>query len=174
MMPTFNDGDLVAFDTKLNPKRNDIVLIRNPDKKSKFKYITKRIVALGGEKVFYEKGRLLILSEGQVLDFGKSKPYQKKTVCKNFVFVVGDNRDFSFDSRQGALIPIRDIVGVFIYRAERSNKRKKKLNENRKRRVIPVVFHGSFLKLIKDVWDKPEIATGFLNSLNHKNFKKYK
>ena len=117
MEPTLFTGERVLVG-KLEywfqkPKRGDIVLVRYPG--SRFDFI-KRVVAVGGETVAVANGLTLI--NGKPLD----EPYVQHplfadlapvTVPEGNVFVMGDNRANSTDSREQAIgpIPLENVVG---------------------------------------------------------------
>ncbi|HEX9763159.1 MAG TPA: signal peptidase I [Acidimicrobiia bacterium] len=77
--------------------------------------LIKRVIALPGETISIEENRVHVdgvplaepyLPEGtQMPDFGPV------TIGAAEVFVMGDNREFSFDSRRFGAVPIDDIVG---------------------------------------------------------------
>jgi signal peptidase I len=94
MEPAVRQGDCVLADKtaykRVAPKKDDIVIFVNPDDRSK-KFI-KRIEALPGETV--------VASDGT-----------KKEVPHGYVYVLGDNREKSYDSRKFGFIPLRDVVG---------------------------------------------------------------
>ncbi len=92
------------------PRRGEIVVLRRrqPDP------LIKRVVGLPGEMVAIENGRVYI--DGQPLD----EPYlnemtrgvlSPQIVPEGHVFVLGDNRDSSNDSRAFGMVSVEDIVG---------------------------------------------------------------
>ncbi len=127
MDDSFHDGDYILtskiayrFDA---PKHGDVVVFkspRNPD----IDFI-KRIVGLPGDKVKVANGSVY------VNDTPLSEPYAKHpitvmfegflqegvdvTVPKGYIFVMGDNRPRSSDSREFGFIPQTDIVGEVFF-----------------------------------------------------------
>lgn len=94
------------------PKRGDVVVLRRPQRPSD--PLIKRVVALPGEIVEIKDGRVYI--DGQPLD----EPYlnqatwgvmQRTLVPEEHLFVMGDNRGSSNDSRVFGMVPFGDIVG---------------------------------------------------------------
>jgi signal peptidase I len=94
MEPAIMRGDRVLADKtvyrRMSPQKKDIVIFAFPDDRSK-KFI-KRIEALPGD--------LFTDTDGI-----------KKQIPHGFVYVLGDNRGNSLDSRQFGLIPLRDVIG---------------------------------------------------------------
>jgi len=93
------------------PERGDIVVFRKPDVNSD-KPLIKRIIGLPGEVVTIEQGRVYI--NGGPLD----EPYLRDTplymlaaypVPENHYFVLGDNRNGSYDSHYGWTVD-RDVI----------------------------------------------------------------
>ena len=123
MFATLDNNDyLIAnkVDYKLHPpQRGDIVILRPPTL-STTDYI-KRVIALPGERLLIHDGVVYI--NGHKLD----EPYLKSSIkahgldtrpCgpfhvpKDDLFVMGDNRPDSNDSRYGlGYIPIKDVIG---------------------------------------------------------------
>ena len=105
-------GQLPGF---REPRAGDVVVFIYP--KERDKDFIKRIVAVAGQTV-EARGNTLVIDGKQVedphahyekrdhVDFG---PY---TVPTGHVFVMGDNRDESYDSRFWGPVPIQDIKGL--------------------------------------------------------------
>ena len=105
-------GQLPGF---REPRAGDVVVFIYP--KERDKDFIKRIVAVAGQTV-EARGNTLVIDGKQVedphahyekrdhVDFG---PY---TVPAGHVFVMGDNRDESYDSRFWGPVPIQDIKGL--------------------------------------------------------------
>jgi signal peptidase I len=104
------------------PVRGDVVVFIWP--KDRSKDFIKRVVAVEGQTVELRQHRLLI--DGAPVE----DPYAKyvngttagggfgpATVPKDHVFVMGDNRDQSYDSRFWGAVPLEDIKGkaLIIY-----------------------------------------------------------
>lgn len=88
---------------------------------NKTSYI-KRVIALEGENVQIKEGKVYIngkqiqepyLSEGTTTE---AKNYNNITVPKGYVFVMGDNRAGSIDSRNFGCIPVEKIEGKVLLR----------------------------------------------------------
>lgn len=134
MEPTFQSGDYI-FTSKVtykfrNPQRGDVVVFkspRNPD----IDYI-KRIIGLPGDKIVISNG--VITVNGNVLDekylsdktnlweTGFAKENVPIVVSKEEIFVMGDNRPRSSDSREFGPIPLESIIGQVFFRYFPSNK----------------------------------------------------
>ena len=124
MQPLLIPGDYItvsnlAYLDKL-PLQGDVVIFNQAKKNgldSKIQYI-KRVVAIAGDTVQLKKGQLFIndnmVNEAYVLPTNIKTPYSLNmkitTVDTNHVFVMGDNRDNSADSRMFGAIPIENII----------------------------------------------------------------
>ncbi|MBM3189205.1 MAG: signal peptidase I [Chloroflexi bacterium] len=94
------------------PERGDIVVLRRPHKSSE--PLIKRVVGLPGETVQIKEGRVYI--NGQPLTepyldqatWGDSAP---QIVPEEHIFVLGDNRRASNDSRSFGMVPLDDVIG---------------------------------------------------------------
>ncbi len=128
MEPTFSNGDYILT-SKITykfreVKRGDVIILKSP-KNPEIEFI-KRIVAIPGDKVMIKNGSLYI--NGRLLEEPYAKPptqvwpggYIKEgeevVVPEGYVFVLGDNRPRSSDSREFGPVPIQDIIGVVFYR----------------------------------------------------------
>lgn len=140
MSPTLSAGDeLLVQSVGYDPQRNDVVIIDNKtaafldedknvvEKSGLDCRIVKRIIAVGGDIVHidFEKGTVVV--NGQTLEEEYiSEPTTRNegafeyplTVPSGYVFVLGDNRNVSKDSRHGdvGLIPEDEILGKAIFK----------------------------------------------------------
>ena len=115
MEPALSQGDLVVVRMGVLPQRGDIAVI---DSEVLHKRIIKRVVAVGGDMVIVSDGELRI--NGEILEEEYIKePYEH--ICDFFlvppqcVYVLGDNRNFSRDSRMIVFIHIEEVTRVLIY-----------------------------------------------------------
>lgn len=105
MIPTIMEGDRIIGNrlayNHSEPKRGDVIVFYNPDNEEE-KYV-KRVIGLPGETVRIVDGAVYI--DGQLLDesayldttpYGSYGPY---TVPEDCYFMMGDNRNSSWDSR---------------------------------------------------------------------------
>ena len=94
------------------PHRGDVVVLKLPGRGSE--PLIKRVIGLPGETVdihgghVYIDGELLQESYLQVRTRGNVSPRQ---VCEECVFVLGDNRNASNDSRFFGSVPLDNLVG---------------------------------------------------------------
>lgn len=105
MMPTLNNKDRIVVDkisfNFTEPKRGDVVIIKYPAD-TRVKYI-KRIVAKAGDRVKIEDNKLYLNGKPQEENYIKDKYiegyFNEVVVPNNTIFVLGDNRNESIDSR---------------------------------------------------------------------------
>ena len=106
----FQRGDVVVFQSEL------------PDEKGKDKLLIKRIIALPGESVSVENGRVYIngqeLKESCTKDGITSGTIDKFVVPEGKVFCLGDNRLDSTDSRDSRVgcVDEEQIIGKVVFR----------------------------------------------------------
>ncbi|ADU30778.1 signal peptidase I [Evansella cellulosilytica] len=128
MMPTLGHNDRMIVNkisyTIGEPDRFDIVVFHAPQNKD---YI-KRVIGLPGDTLYYENDVLYI--NGQAVeepyldefkkeatrlpftgDFNLEEDYGYDVIPDGHVFVLGDNRQHSKDSRHIGVIPYEEIVG---------------------------------------------------------------
>lgn len=127
MDPTLHSGQFM-FASDETVKRGDIVVSHfpqelidiSPEKKSTT--IIKRVIGLPGETVYIQKdGTVLVnnveIDESYLTDEHKKATYLEGknyhvTLNSNQYFIMGDNRDNSYDSRYFGAVNIGDLGGV--------------------------------------------------------------
>lgn len=123
MEPNFNDGEYLIVDELSyrfkNPQRGEVVVFRYPANPKEF-YI-KRLIALPGETVQINDGKVFIFNNeftnGKVLE-EKYLPENLKTygnlkiiLSVDEFFLMGDNREYSYDSRRFGPVSYDMFVG---------------------------------------------------------------
>ncbi|MEA2005792.1 MAG: signal peptidase I [Acidobacteriota bacterium] len=166
---SFEKGILPGRDVK----RYDIAVFKYPRDLSK-DYV-KRVIALEGEKVEI-KDKQVYIDDNPIPETYKvhidSQVYKKNNyyhyddmirdnfgpvvVPKGHLFVMGDNRDNSLDSRYWGFLPYEHIKGrpwtiYFSYEAENDAYKKTSIKERLKKfaRLIPKARWNRILKIIK-------------------------
>ncbi len=130
MEPNFEDGQYLVIDEVSyrfrNPERGEVIIFRYPPDPSQF-YI-KRIIGLPDETVEIVDGRVKILNSERPLGFVLDETgYLPPTIMTSGeveqklgpeeYFVMGDNRQSSFDSRRWGILPRANITGRVWLRA---------------------------------------------------------
>lgn len=139
MYPTCHDGDKVLISRMAywveEPQRGDIIVyiqqhgkygmwidalpVVNP---GEVNYI-KRVIAVAGDTISFEDGAVYIngelleedyLPEGLVTMAGAAG--KSITVPEGHIFVMGDNRMVSIDSRSFGCVPVEDVKGKVFFR----------------------------------------------------------
>lgn len=116
----YTDGDKVIVDKVRKVKRGNIVVATV---KSENKTLIKRAVAIGGDKVKIVDGVLYVngvkengeyLSNENKIMYSGFSPLQVEefTVKNGYVYLLGDNRNVSHDSRSIGQISLDEINGV--------------------------------------------------------------
>jgi signal peptidase I len=120
MVPTLKVGDRVLANKFIyrftEPARGDVVLFESVEEGSEDTLI-KRVAGVEGDEIRVQGGTLFVNGEPQdepylnqyILD--QSTPYGPETVPKDHVFVLGDNRGNSGDSRVFGPVPVENIKG---------------------------------------------------------------
>lgn len=125
MLPGLRDGErLIVSNLFYTPEKGDIIVT---DKNISYgKPLVKRVIATEGDKVFidYSTGDVYVndtlLSENYIAEkiLPKDTPDLEVTVTEGYVFVMGDNRNNSSDSRNESigLINTKNILGKALFR----------------------------------------------------------
>lgn len=144
MYPTLHENDvLIVSDVAYKPKSGDIVIVQLPSKLHE--PLVKRVIAVGGDTVEIDFKNWKVSVNGKVIEEGGissdetykvnhsyslmqeydlkySKYYSngiyKKTIDEGKIFIMGDNRNNSLDSRSSAVgeVDERFIVGEVKFR----------------------------------------------------------
>jgi signal peptidase I len=94
------------------PQRGEIIVLRLPNRRSD--PLIKRVIGLPGDTVAIRGGEVLVNGEvlnEPYLDQGTPGRMAAKVVPEAHVFVLGDNRGASNDSRYFGMVPYENVLG---------------------------------------------------------------
>ena len=128
MVPTLHDGDMLLLQSLgYTPKQGDVVVLRKPGfpaPPQDTAPIVKRVIAVGGQhvRVDYDAGAVYVdgvaLDEPYILEhmtdhYSPEMNVLDITVPQGSIYVLGDNRNHSSDSRHEALgtVDCRYVLG---------------------------------------------------------------
>lgn len=126
MLPTLLIGDHILIDKHVyennKPQRGDIIVFKYP--KEPERMFIKRIVGIGGDiieiknKQLYINNALVdesyIIHTDSKIETSVRDNFGPFVVPQNKIFVMGDNRDQTFDSRFLGVVDVKDIQGKTI------------------------------------------------------------
>jgi signal peptidase I len=129
MLPTLELGDRLVIEKisyKLHPPAySDIVVFAVPPQLQTEGYqadqaFIKRAIGLPGDRISVKNGRVyrndVALVEPYVTITPKSEDISNITVPVNEIFVMGDNRNNSNDSRYWGTLPMQNLIGKAVWR----------------------------------------------------------
>lgn len=110
------------------PQAGDIVVFHNPDATNEHDVLVKRVIATAGQTVDFQDGKVVV--DGQALDEpyaqGSSYPLASQapgvalsypyTVPEGCVWMMGDNRENSADSRYFGPVSQDELIGIAVVR----------------------------------------------------------
>ncbi len=116
MAPALEDGQVLLVNRLAyrfaTPQRGDIVVLESPD--SSAAVVVKRVIALPGERVAIRQGVVSVndarLEEPYLVE-QTAEEYGPAAVKDGTVFVLGDHRSVSNDSREWGGVPVGNIIG---------------------------------------------------------------
>jgi len=124
MLPTIKNNQLIIMDCRAykrrEPKRHDLIAFKSHQKKG-HKIFLKRVIGLPGDHILFENGKIYlnhqILSEPYIKESMRLSRKSQWIVESGTLFVMGDNRNQSLDSRSKSLGLVsveNDVVGVVM------------------------------------------------------------
>ena len=128
MEPTLYEGDYLFINQTLLPERGDIIVIETDQKdtihdETAQKWIIKRVIGLPGDTIKAENGVLFRKRAGSDSFVQLDESYlgeewtvnntiPETVVGEGMVYVLGDHRSISLDSRALGTLPLSDVMGV--------------------------------------------------------------
>jgi len=119
MTPTISPGDHLLLE-KLHPAevvRSSVVVLHDPLGDG---LIVKRVVAVGGDSIGFADGILMRndrpVVEPYTIDFLDGVYYGPYVVPPGMIYLLGDNRADSVDSRTFGPVPVSSVVGRVVAR----------------------------------------------------------
>jgi signal peptidase I len=123
MVPTLEVGDRILANKFIyrfsEPQRGDIVVFR--DVEGGYETLIKRVVGVEGDEIQVQDGLLFVNGEPQEEPYLNEErlprdSYGPTTVPEEHVFVMGDNRGNSGDSRLFGPVPLENVKGQAFLR----------------------------------------------------------
>jgi signal peptidase I len=130
MVPTLNLGDRLVVEKiayRLHPpERSDIVVFQVPlalQEESGYsadQAFIKRVIGLPGDRIALRAGKVYrngqLLTEPYIVEQPKAEDISEITVPPQQLFVMGDNRNNSNDSRYWGFLPMKNLIGHAVWR----------------------------------------------------------
>jgi signal peptidase I len=121
MEPTYDQGEILRtrdIDGE-DVDRGDVIILHLPNEDPDLPtMVVKRVIGLGGDKIAVEGG--VVYLDGQALDEPylasgeQTPPVETQVVPPGHIFVLGDDRDESYDSRTAGPVPIDNVIAIVL------------------------------------------------------------
>ncbi len=132
MLSTLQSGDWLYADAKDTPERGDVVIVDVKEYVNEYghplfqsggqpiTFIIKRVIATEGDEIFCENHSVWLKKRGEEAFSRLNEPYaQGKTpdfsmvsLKEGEIFVMGDNREVSYDCTETGPLYFRSVTGV--------------------------------------------------------------
>ena len=114
-----------------SPDRGQIIVFKNPNsiRGDSNEYLVKRVIAFASERVVVKNGKITVYNQQHPRGFNPDESPKNQLMIASFgdsvdevipkghIFVSGDNRQESFDSRNGlGMVPLENITGPVKFR----------------------------------------------------------
>ncbi|MBA4495833.1 signal peptidase I [Paenactinomyces guangxiensis] len=115
MFPTLNGDELLIVNKWIYkvsaPEYGDIVVFHTPEERD----FIKRVIGLPGDRISIKNGKVYrngqLLREPYINGAMRDEPPEERNVPEGTLFVLGDNRNNSKDSREIGPVSMENIVG---------------------------------------------------------------
>ncbi len=113
------DRERKFIDNIIDPLKYNLIATRFTGNKDEIFWV-KRVIGKAGDTLQFKDGK--VIRNGETLEETYIKEpmfYQsdeKITVPENCIFVMGDNRNFSKDSREIGSVPLDHVVGKYLFK----------------------------------------------------------
>ncbi len=117
MEPTIKENDRILADRLVyhfrSIHRGDVIVFNPPADLHQDTPFVKRVIGIPGDTVEIEHGEVLVNGQPFVVPSARKTDYRmaKETVPAGQLFVLGDNRDESYDSHRWGFVPIDNVIG---------------------------------------------------------------
>ncbi len=117
MEPTLDEGDRILINRLTyhfrDPKNGDVIVFHSPVTQGED--LVKRVIAVGGDTISVSNGKVYLngvaQNEPYLLEQGFAGDYPETKIAPGQLFVMGDNRNNSGDSRFFGPIDRKSVIG---------------------------------------------------------------
>ncbi len=123
LVPALRPGDRILADPRWAPglARGALVVLQDPEEPTR--RLVKRVAALPGETVAWDRDRFRVVAAADAAGPKEGGAAGQIARLRSEIFVVGDRREVSRDSRAFGPVPLRSILGIVWYRTGPAGRR---------------------------------------------------